>query len=121
MAVIIKSEWHQVERRYKLEFTLDDVIAIYDVDENEAQEIYNNLISGDADIEQLIEDGNDNGVYLDFEWIDEDDWWTDRKGGYEVTYKTIEEEPDNEDLLKRLEELKAEFDKLIADEQKDEK
>ena len=117
MAVIIKSEWHQVEKRYKLEFTLDDVMAIYDVDENEAQEIYNGIVAGEIDIDQFIEDAEANNIYLDFDWMDEDDWWTDRKGGYDVTYEVIEEEPDHEDLLKRLEKLKAEFDKLLVEEE----
>jgi hypothetical protein len=33
-----------------------------------------------------MDDAWNEGVNLDFDWLDEDDWWTDRKGGYEVTY-----------------------------------
>ena len=121
MAVIIKSEWHQVEKRYRLDFMLEDVMATYDVDEGEAQEIYEQIVSGDLDPQQFIEDAEANNIYLDFDWMDEDDWWTDRKGGYDVTYKVIEDESFdnvevNDDLLKKLDELKAEFDRLLADE-----
>jgi hypothetical protein len=118
MVQIVKSEWHSVEKRYSLEVTVDDVMAVYDVDEGEAQEIYEQIISGDLDIDQFIEDGEANNVYVDFEWMDEDDWWTDRKGGYDVTYEVIENTPTDPELLKRLEELKAEFDRLIAEEEK---
>ena len=34
----------------------------------------------------IMQDAADNNV--DIEWDrDYDDWWTDRKGGYEVTYE----------------------------------
>jgi len=92
MAVIIKSEWHQVEKRYRLDIMLEDVMATYDVDEGEAQEIYEQIVAGDYDIEQFIEDAEANNIYLDFDWMDEDDWWTDRKGGYDVTYEVLEED-----------------------------
>lgn len=94
MAVIVKSEWHQVEKRYRLDFMLEDVMAAYDVDEGEAQEIYDQIVAGEYDIEQFIEDAEANNIYLDFDWMDEDDWWTDRKGGYDVTYEVIEEDKD---------------------------
>jgi predicted Zn-ribbon and HTH transcriptional regulator len=121
MAVIIKSEWHQVEKRYSLEITLDDVMAVYDLEEDEAQEIYNQIVSGEYDIEQFMDDARENDIWFDFDWMDEDDWWTDRKGGYEVTYEVIEEESFDDvevddDLTKKLEELKAEFDRILAGE-----
>jgi hypothetical protein len=85
---VIKSEWHQVEKRYDCEISVDDVIAVYDCEEEEAQEIYDELVSGERDIETFLEDGYENNIYFDWDWLDEDDWWTDRKGGYDVTYKT---------------------------------
>lgn len=45
------------------------------------------LEAGKIDIEEVLQDAADNNIYFDFEWLDEDDWWTDRKGGYEVTYE----------------------------------
>jgi hypothetical protein len=116
MVQIIKSEWHSVEKRYGLEVTVDDVMAVYDVDEGEAQEIYDQLVSGDLDVEQFIDDAQSNDIWFDWDWLDEDDWWTDRKGGYDVTYEMIEETPVDPELMKKLEELKAEFDRLLDEE-----
>ena len=88
MVQIVKSEWHQVEKRYSLEVTEDDIRNIYpDHDDEEIAQLMEEIVNGDYDYQQLIEDSNDAKVYLDFEWMDEDDWWTDRKGGYEVTYE----------------------------------
>jgi len=90
MATIVKSEWHQVEKRYNMEITVDDVMAVYDLEEDEAQEIYDQIVAGEYDIEQFMDDARENDIWFDFDWMDEDDWWTDRKGGYEVTYEVIE-------------------------------
>lgn len=113
MVTIVKSEWHSVEKRYSIDITVDDVMAVYDVDENEAQEIYEQINSGDLSPEQFMEDAWNNNIDFDFDWMDEDDWWTDRKGGYDVTYEVIEDEPVDEELLRKLQELKDEFDKLM--------
>jgi len=88
MVTVVKSEWHQVEKRYG--FLIDEEILseIYpDLDDEEIAELLTNIESGEADIDDIINDSWDAGVDLDWEWLDEDDWWTDRKGGYEVTYK----------------------------------
>ena len=90
MVTIVKSEWHQVEKRYELEITIDDVMAVYDLEEDEAQDIYNQIVSGDLDVDQFIDDARENDIWFDWDWMDEDDWWTDRKGGYDVTYEVIE-------------------------------
>jgi len=85
---VIKSEWHQVEKRYDCEISIDDVMAVYDCDEDVADEIYAELVSGEREIETFLDDGRENNIDFDWDWLDEDDLWTDRKGGYEVTYKT---------------------------------
>jgi hypothetical protein len=115
MVTIVKSEWHQVEKRYSLEITLDDVMAVYDLEEDEAQDIYNEIVAGEYDIEQFMDDARENDIWFDFDWMDEDDWWTDRKGGYDVTYEVLEEQQSDPDMLKALQELKDEFDRLMAD------
>lgn len=89
MVTIVKSEWHQVEKRYELEITIDDVMAVYDLEEDEAQDIYNQIVSGDLDVDQFIDDAQENDIWFDWDWMDEDDWWTDRKGGYDITYRVI--------------------------------
>jgi len=73
-----------------MEITVDDVMAVYDLEEDEAQEIYDQIVAGEYDIEQFMDDARENDIWFDFDWMDEDDWWTDRKGGYEVTYEVIE-------------------------------
>ena len=42
---------------------------------------------GELDASTIVEDAHENNVDLDWDWLDEDDWWTDRKGGYDVTYE----------------------------------
>ena len=91
MVTVVKSEWHQVERRYGIDLDEDILSEIYpDSSPGELQKLLEHLEDGTADIEDVINDAWENGVELDWDWLDEDDWWTDRKGGYEVTYK-IEE------------------------------
>jgi hypothetical protein len=90
MVTVVKSEWHQVERRYSIEIDEDVISAIYpDKEEEEVAQILSDLESGAIDAEEIMDAAWDEGVDLDFEWMDEDDWWTDRKGGYEVTYEVV--------------------------------
>lgn len=92
MVQIVKSEWHQVEKRYGIEIDRDVFGEIYsDIeDEGEIDLMYLQFENGELDIEEVINAAWDNSVDLDWEWLDEDDWWTDRKGGYEVTYEVNE-------------------------------
>jgi hypothetical protein len=87
MPRIVKSEWHQVEKRYSAD--IDEVVLseIYpDLEEEDIQIMLKGLEDGEVDIEQIMEDSWESSVDIDWEWMDEDDGWTDRKGGYEVTY-----------------------------------
>lgn len=89
---VVKSEWHQVEKRYEVEVDEDLLADIYpDLDEVELAELMDEIESGDHAIEDIIEAASNNGADIDWEWMDEDDWWTDRKGGYEVTYEVTNE------------------------------
>lgn len=88
MVTVVKSEWHQVEKRYAFDIDEDVLNEIYPDDTvEEIEQKLKDLESGDLDIEQLISDAWEEGVDIDWDWMDEDDWWTDRKGGYEVTYQ----------------------------------
>jgi hypothetical protein len=87
MMRIIKSEWHSVERRYGAEIdedTLNDIYPDATVEEIEMKML--DLASGDLSIETVINDAWEEGIDIEWGWLDEDDWWTDRKGGYDVTY-----------------------------------
>lgn len=92
MVQVVKSEWHQVEKRFSLE--IDEVILseIYpDDSDDEITQKMQDIIDGELSVETVISDGEEQGRYLDWDWMDEDDWWTDRKGGYEVTYEVQDE------------------------------
>ena len=89
---IIKSEWHSVEKRYAIDIDENLINEIYeDATVEEIEEIVRQLNEGELDASTVIEDAWTNDVDLDWDWLDEDDWWTDRKGGYDVTYE-IEKE-----------------------------
>lgn len=92
MALVIKSEWHQVEKRYGLEIDRDLFGEIYSDIEDEAEIdlMFLQFENGELDIDEIIEKAWENSVDLDWDWLDEDDWWTDRKGGYDVTYEMSE-------------------------------
>ena len=89
MVQVVKSEWHQVEKRYGIEIDRDLFGEIYsDIDdEAEIDLMYLQFESGELSVDEVIEKAWDEGVDLDWDYLDEDDWWTDRKGGYEVTYE----------------------------------
>jgi len=85
---IVKSEWHSVEKRYGAEIDEDTLNDIYpDATVEEIEQKMADLASGDLSIETVINDAWEEGIDIDWEWLDEDDWWTDRKGGYDVTYE----------------------------------
>jgi len=85
---IIKSEWHQVEKRYAIDIDENIINEIYeDATVEEIEEIMRQLNEGELNVSTVIEDAHTNSVDIDWDWLDEDDWWTDRKGGYDVTYE----------------------------------
>jgi len=88
MVMVVKSEWHQVEKRYGLEVDTDLLEQIYpESNKKEIKKMISELESGELSIDTVIGDAWENNVDIDWDWLDEDDWWTDRKGGYEVTYE----------------------------------
>jgi hypothetical protein len=88
MVAVVKSEWHQVEKRYSIDIDRELFGQIYSDIEDEAEIdlMFNQFETGELDASEVIDKAWEEGVDLDFDWLDEDDWWTDRKGGYEVTY-----------------------------------
>jgi len=99
MVAVVKSEWHQVEKRYGIEIDADMLAEIYpELDEDEIEAKLAALESGEEDAEEVINEAWNNDVDIDWDYLNEDDWWTDRKGGYEVTYK-VEEWKVHEDYV----------------------
>jgi len=87
MVTIVKHEWHQHDRQYAIEIDEALLSEIYpDLDEDEIAQKLADLEAGEIDYEEVLDDANENDV--DIEWeFQYDDCWTDRKGGYEVTYE----------------------------------
>lgn len=88
MVMIVKSEWHSVEKRYGFEVDESVLSEIYpDSDEKEIKKILKEMKSGERSVDDVVEAAFEADVDIDWDWLDEDDWWTDRKGGYDVTYE----------------------------------
>ena len=87
MVTVVKHEWHQHDRQYAIEIDEALLSEIYpDLDEDEIKQKLAGLEAGEIDYEEVLDDANENDV--DIEWeFQYDDCWTDRKGGYEVTYE----------------------------------
>ena len=87
MVTLVKHEWHQVDSQFEIELDEALLSEIYpDLDEDEISEKLAQIESGDISVEEIVEEASDNNV--DLEWDRTyDDWWTERKGGYEVTYE----------------------------------
>jgi hypothetical protein len=91
MVTLVKHEWHQVDSQFTVEIDEDLLSEIYpDMDEDEIKQLLVDLENGDADIDELINDAWNNDVEIGWE-RQYDDWWTDRKGGYEITYELGDE------------------------------
>lgn len=90
---VVKSEWHSVERRYGAVIDEDVINDVYpDATVEEVEEVMRQLEEGELDLDSFLSDAYDQNVDIEWDWLDEDDWWTDRKGGYEVTYEIVENE-----------------------------
>lgn len=87
MVKLVKHEWHQVDSQFTFELDLDKLEEIYpDASAKELKKMLKDIKNGEYDIETLMSDAMDNSVDIDWE-REYDDWWTERKGGYEVTYE----------------------------------
>lgn len=87
MITLVKHEWHQVDSQFAVELDKDKLTEIYpELDDGDIDAKLKEIESGEVSVDQLIADAEESGV--DFEWERQyDDWWTDRKGGYEITYE----------------------------------
>ena len=87
----MKHEWHQVDAQYLTEIDEDLLSEIYpDLDEDEIAAKMADLESGEITVDEIINDADEEGVEI--EWDSHyEDWWTSRKGGYEVTYDIVED------------------------------
>lgn len=89
MVQVVKSEWHQIERRYGYDIDRDIFGEIYcDIeDEAEIDLMFLQFENGEIPIEEVLDKADEENVELFWEWLDQDDWYTERKGGFDVTYQ----------------------------------
>ena len=92
MVTLVKHEWHSVDSQFTFELDEDILSEIYpDLSEDEISEKLKQIEEGELDIEEIVADAWENDVEL--EWDRQyDDWWTDRKGGYDITYELGDED-----------------------------
>ena len=87
MATLVKHEWHQVDSQFAFHLDCDKLSEIYpDLEEEEIESMMEKIKAGEVDVNELINDAWENDVEIEWE-RQYDDWWTDRKGGYDVTYE----------------------------------
>jgi hypothetical protein len=92
MVTIVKHEWHQHDRQYAIEINEALLSEIYpDKEEDEIKVILDGISDGTYDYEDVINDAYENDVEIEWEF-QYDDCWTDRKGGYDVTYELGDED-----------------------------
>ena len=91
MVTIVKHEWHSHDRQYAIELDESLLSEIYpDLDEDEIAQKLADIESGDETVDQVMEDAFENDVEIEWDF-QYDDCWTDRKGGYDVTYELGDE------------------------------
>ena len=92
MVTVVKHEWHQHDRQYAIELDEDLLSEIYpDLGPGEISHMLKNLEEGLLDVEDIINDAWENDVEIEWDF-QYDDCWTDRKGGYDVTYEIGDED-----------------------------
>ena len=109
MVTLVKHEWHQVDSQFAFELDSDKLSEIYpELEEEEIEAMMAQIEAGEVSVNEIIEEAWENDVEIEWE-RQYDDWWTDRKGGYEVTYELgsekswhapPEEEPDTDKCTK---------------------
>ena len=91
MVTLVKHEWHSHDRQYAIELDAELLSEIYpDLDEDEITEKLLQIEAGEIDVEEVVNEAWENDVEIEWEF-QYDDCWTDRKGGYDITYKLGDE------------------------------
>lgn len=87
MVTFIKHEHHQVKSQFSCYIDEEILGEIYpDLSEQEITKLLKDISDSTVLVDSVIEDAFNNDVELNWD-RDYDDWWTDRKGGYDVTYE----------------------------------
>lgn len=91
MVTLVKHEYHQVDSQFAFELDDKKLSEIYpNLSTDEISALLEKITNGEKPIDEIVEDAYNNDV--DLEWEGQyDDWWTVRKGGYEVIYELGDE------------------------------
>ena len=91
MVTLVKHEWHSVDAQFAFELDIDKLAEIYpEMKKKDLKQLMKQIENGEVDVEEIINEAWNNDVEI--EWDRQyDDWWTDRKGGYDVTYELGDE------------------------------
>jgi hypothetical protein len=85
-----RTEWHQVASEFQCDLTDEEVIKIFGSVQRLKEIISHQEQQWGSEIEPMGEPPTEEEESLLDEVLQNservDDWWTDRKGGYEVTY-----------------------------------
>ena len=88
-----KTEWHQVSSEFKYEVDDEHLIEEFgsvqrfkEIITHQDQEMFGGM---EPEGEEPTDEEQDKfwDFVADLDYEREDDWWTDRKGGYDVTFK----------------------------------
>jgi ribosomal protein L37AE/L43A len=91
MVTIVKHEWHQHDRQYAIELDETLLSEIYpDMENEEIDALLKEIENGNVSVDEVIDDAYNNDVEIEWDF-QYDDCWTDRKGGYDVTYELGDE------------------------------
>lgn len=91
MVTLVKHEWHSVDSQFEFELDENLLSEIYpELDEDEITLLLIRIEAGEIDIEDILNDAYDANVDIEWDRV-YDDWYTDRKGGYDVTYELKED------------------------------
>ena len=87
-----KTEWHQVAARFEYDVDDEDIIELFgsverfkEVISHQEQEVWGGL---DPEGEEPTEEETEAlwEMTYNYDYERDDDWWTDRKGGYDITF-----------------------------------
>ena len=93
-----KTEWHQVSSEFKYDCPDEAIIETFGSVERFKEILSHQELEFNSKIEPTGEKPTDeeDDMLWDFlselDYEREDDWWTDRKGGYDVTYSYVVDE-----------------------------
>jgi hypothetical protein len=88
---VIKNEEHKVTRKFEYDIPDEDIINTFGSLDRFKEIVSHN--SDDWEIEAVGEEPTDEesdlfyDFFADYDCDSEDDWWQDRKGGYDTNYE----------------------------------